>query len=282
MPKAPAFQFYPKQYVADNYVQAMEWDARGMYVHLLCMAWQEIPPGSIPNDDAVIRRWLNLSRDTEDDLHIWRRVRPQIMAAWVIRDGRWYQSGLCETWERMQRRSEASTNNVRKRYDAHVEVVQEALDPVLSKKITEPIISEIYKCYPRKEGRGAAFKSIAAALERLLKGQDSPGDLFHSLDDAVIYLTQRVKLFAGSPAGQAGEYTPHPATWFNQKRYLDDESNWSRRGEQTSKVEQRITNNRANLVDDLGDLLGERTGRSGQDVQGGTPEGRTKALAKGV
>jgi hypothetical protein len=98
------------------------------------------------------------------------------------------------------------------------------------KKISEPHISEIYKLYPRKEARGAAFKAIASALQRLLRGEDSPGGLFHSLDDAVIYLCQRVKLFASSPAGQAGEFTPHPATWFNQKRYLDDESEWSRNG----------------------------------------------------
>jgi len=153
---------------------------------------------------------------------------------------------------------------------------------VVFKKITEPIIQEIYKNYPRKEGRGAAFKAIAAALERILRGEDSPGELFHSMDDAVIYLIQRVKLFASSPAGQAGAYTPHPTTWFNQKRYLDDESNWSRHGNETSKGEQRVTDNRANLVDDLGDLLSERVGRSGEAVQGGNTQGRFKALAKGV
>lgn len=88
----------------------MDWDARGMYVHLLCMAWQENPPGSIPNDDAVIRRWLNLSRDIEDDLRVWRRVRPQIMTAWVLRDGRWYQKALCEAFGRNQGKRLAGSN----------------------------------------------------------------------------------------------------------------------------------------------------------------------------
>lgn len=149
------------------------------------------------------------------------------------------------------------------------------------KKISEAYISEIYKNYPRKEGRGNAFKAIASALERLLKGQDTPGELFHSLDDAAVYLAQRVKLFASTPAGQAGEFTPHPATWFNQKRYLDDESNWSRRGERTtSKHEQQVTDNRANLLDDLGDVLSERVGRSGEGFQSADPQGGTEGLVK--
>jgi len=216
----------------------MEWDARGMYVHLLCMAWQETPPGSIPNDDAVIRRWLNLSRDTEEDLRTWRRVRPQIMAAWTLRDNRWYQNGLVETWERQQRRSQANTNNVRTRYESYVDEVQELPNKEVSKKISEEHIGRVYEVYPRKVGKGAALKAIAAALHRILKGEDSPGGLFASMDDAVVYLIQRVRIFSASPAGRAGEYTPHPATWFNQKRYLDDESEWSRHGKDRQPVKQ--------------------------------------------
>lgn len=118
------------------------------------------------------------------------------------------------------------------------------------KKISESSISEIYKHYPRKVGRGHAFKEIGSALQRLLRGEDSPGCLFHSLDDAVVYLAQRVMLFASTPAGQAGEFTPHPATWFHQKRYLDDESEWSRYGTgrantQQSRSEQVLNTNRA-------------------------------------
>ena len=31
---------------------------------------------------------------------------------------------------------------------------------------------------------------------------------------------------AASPAGQRGEYTPHPSTWFHQDRYFDDPAEW--------------------------------------------------------
>lgn len=115
--KQEGFQFHPKKYVADNIVQAMDWDARGMYMHLLCMAYQEKPQGSIPNDDAAIRRWLNLAHGSEENLRVWRRVRPQIMAAFQLQDGRWFQKGLCTTLERQRRKSDSSANNVRKRYE---------------------------------------------------------------------------------------------------------------------------------------------------------------------
>lgn len=124
MGKRPAFQFYPKQYVADNKVQAMDWDARGMYVHLLCMAWQEDPPGTLPADDAVIRRWLNLASDTEDNLRVWRRVRPQILAAFSCRDTRLVNSGMVECAKRAE--------NYRERYEKSV---KNARDPL--KKKTE-------------------------------------------------------------------------------------------------------------------------------------------------
>src|SRR5580704_140055 len=39
-------------------------------------------------------------------------------------------------------------------------------------------------------------------------------------------LHEKVTRFARSPAGNAGHFTPHGATWFNQARYLDDERDW--------------------------------------------------------
>lgn len=101
--------------------------------------------------------------------------------------------------------------------------------------ISEESISVIYQCYPRKVGKGAAYKAIAHALQRLLRGEDSPDRLFHSLDDATVYLVQRTRLFASTPAGQAGQYTPHAATWYGQRRYLDDEAEWSKRGDENEQ-----------------------------------------------
>jgi hypothetical protein len=199
------------------------------------------------------------------------------MAAWVLKDGRWYQDGMCKTWERMLKRSEASTNNVRKRYQPYVEEVKEAVDPEVSKKISESYIAEIYDCYPRKLGKGHAYKAIASALRKLLEQKK---ELFHSLDGAAVYLKQRTKLFARSPAGQAGQYTPHPASWFNGERYLDDESEWSKYGQEPSKTEQRVTSNRQNIVAGLSAGANARPG--GADRGQRDFAGRSAALVGDV
>lgn len=69
---------------------------------------------------------------------------------------------------------------------------------------------QIYELYPRKVGKIEALKKINIALR----------------DHSFEFLKTRVALFANSPAGQRGHYTPYPATWFHQGRYLDDAKEW--------------------------------------------------------
>lgn len=74
---------------------------------------------------------------------------------------------------------------------------------------------QIYSAYPRKQGRGAALKAIAAAAKK------KPAD----------YLLERTKAYAEAVAKWPSadrEFIPHPATWFNQERYEDDPSTWER------------------------------------------------------
>ena len=78
MEKAPSYARYPKQVLGDDRVLAMDWDAYGMHNWLLDLSWQQEPRGTIPNDIALIRRWLRSPSD-----ETWRRVYPQIRTAWV-------------------------------------------------------------------------------------------------------------------------------------------------------------------------------------------------------
>jgi len=79
---------------------------------------------------------------------------------------------------------------------------------------------QVYAGYPRKVGRAKALTAIAKALIMIQKRKNVP--------DTAEWLLDRVRAFAASPAGQAGQFTPHPTTWFNQGRYDDDEAEWSR------------------------------------------------------
>ena len=81
-------------------------------------------------------------------------------------------------------------------------------------------MEEIYQAYPRHLGKGDALKAIKKALE--------------SIDDPtpVESLLAIVREYAESPAGQLGQYTPYPASWFNAKSYLDDPKEWEKTGVQ--------------------------------------------------
>lgn len=51
--RAPAFQFYPKDFLTDSNVVVMSLQERGAYITLICQCWIE---GSIPADEARIAR----------------------------------------------------------------------------------------------------------------------------------------------------------------------------------------------------------------------------------
>lgn len=61
--KAPAFQFYPKEYLSDYKVQRMDWETQGIYWSLLSHIWNDTETQySIKNDPESIRKLFKLSR----------------------------------------------------------------------------------------------------------------------------------------------------------------------------------------------------------------------------
>ena len=68
----------------------------------------------------------------------------------------------------------------------------------------------IYDAYPKKVGKPAAMKSILKALSEF------PPEM----------VLQKTKEYASSRAGQDAQYTPNPATWFNQQRFNDSPETW--------------------------------------------------------
>jgi len=88
-----------------------------------------------------------------------------------------------------------------------------------------------WSTYPRKVGKAKAFESWKKAIKAMGGGTDATTRLLET--------TQR---FAGSEAGQAGQYTPYPSTWLNGARYEDDPAEWNRRnGDGAGRPEQEST-----------------------------------------
>ena len=75
-------------------------------------------------------------------------------------------------------------------------------------------VEEIYNAYPKRVGKANAIKSISKALEKV---------------DAK-KLLEVVKIYAKSRENQDMQYTKHPATWFNQQCWEDDQSTWFKGG----------------------------------------------------
>ncbi len=74
-----------------------------------------------------------------------------------------------------------------------------------------------WKAYPKRVGKAKAFTAWKKAREATA-----------SHDEPAAFLLERATTFAASPAGQAGQFTPHPTTSLNEGRYDDDENDWNK------------------------------------------------------
>ena len=224
MARPPAIQWYYKQWLGDNKVLAMDWDATGMHHHLLMVSIQEEPPGSIPNDMAVIRRWL---RNPPDD--VWRRVNPQIFAAWSLRDGRWFNSGMVETMERQQRYKERyeegtkPTSNSKKSKKKTSNEDQSSL----FKEDPQPndiggVAEEIGHLHPANSHMrsvvlpSAQLSAIAEAIER---------DGVEAVISGTKNLAQKVAKWPKSEL----RFVPNPVKFYQEAEYLRDPVLWERK-----------------------------------------------------
>ena len=70
---------------------------------------------------------------------------------------------------------------------------------------------EIYKRYPKKVGKPNAIKAINKAINK----------------DGFKHVFEKTELYAKEYNGES-RYIPHPSTFFNQERYNDDPSEWSK------------------------------------------------------
>jgi hypothetical protein len=93
------------------------------------------------------------------------------------------------------------------------DLVSALSEPDKPKRLSEHDKCEaLYRAYPRRVGKAAALKAISKALARVP---------FIDLMDAVCE-------YAASREGKDPNYTPHPATWFNEGRWEDERSEWHR------------------------------------------------------
>ena len=91
----------------------------------------------------------------------------------------------------------------------------------------------IYEAFPRHVAPRAALKAIQKAAERLVTvGTVGKAKVFPDKETARRFLWKKAKEYALSPAGQKPsgheDYRPHPSTFFNQDRFMDDPAEWQK------------------------------------------------------
>lgn len=180
-------------------------------------------PGYLPNDMRILYQLSDCSASFKFFEMNFDCVRECFKV--VTDDVRWlYNDRALEMAEGLQGKRENLRAN--------------AMQKLLEDIDTGPVFS-IYKEYPRHLQRAKALKAIEKAISRLAR-QEKLSDV-----DAAERIYSAVVEFAKSPAGQKGEFTPYPATWFNQDRYLDDHAEWYRENGNGNKAEQRQQSNLA-------------------------------------
>lgn len=69
--KAPAFQFYPKEFLTDGNVAGMSLQERGAYITLICLCWQE---GTLPVERSRLANMVGL--EPRFFTKLWVHIKP--------------------------------------------------------------------------------------------------------------------------------------------------------------------------------------------------------------
>jgi len=102
MEKAPAFQFYPKDFIVDIDVQTMTPEQRGGYIMLLAYAWLQDEQGTLPNDDETLARLSGLNDR-------WKEAGQAIKSKFELQNGRLINPRLIkEKIKQQERRQKCS------------------------------------------------------------------------------------------------------------------------------------------------------------------------------
>ncbi len=283
MGRPPSIQWYYKQWLGDNKVLAMDWDARAMHFHLLMLSIQENPPGTIPADDAAIRRWLNLPLNSVESDQIWRRVKPQVLAAWQPEGDRLGNTGMLAAVERQTKyrnRYENGTRNTAnfnedeirsKGFDVEVPKSNTKAEILTSDDAAHFVLVELG--LGGKELRYAIHEQIHRQLEKLgIATKDTAETM---VDSYRLYLAAEV------------EFRKGPLKFFTEGIWRQNPDEWRSHGKsgQASTAQRRVDNTRGNLINTVRKRAAERAGHSSGEQQNGTDgelERRTDAAVRGT
>lgn len=99
----------------DSKVIVMDATAFGAYMALLCRAWVESPPASLPTDDATLAIYAKCSLDQ------WEAVKAKVLACFKLKKNRYVQKRLLKEFKRLKKVSAIKAANARGKVKADAE-----------------------------------------------------------------------------------------------------------------------------------------------------------------
>lgn len=203
----PAFMFYPDDFASDGKVESMTTEGVGCYILLLCKAWRENPPATLPNDDRLLARWARVSDQR------WTDLRVEVLSTFdTCDDGRLVQKRLRREYDKQaskrRQHSKSGKLGAASRWQLNGNANNDAMT---TESENENGFEEFWESYPpgRKRSKGTAREAFLKAITKA--------------DAATI--TAAAKDYAASEVGR-GQYVKMPATWLNQECWNDDRASW--------------------------------------------------------
>ena len=136
--KAPAFQFYPKDWQSDERVKLMSHTERGIYIDLLCHCWLE---GSLPGDVTAIARIVHQSQARFSKS--WDGPLGQCF--YLRDDGRWSQKRLDIERQKQhdyrRRQSDKGRTSAQARFNRGSTVVASRLQPEVNSSSSSSVFN---------------------------------------------------------------------------------------------------------------------------------------------
>ena len=215
MDKAPAFQFYPKDWLTDPDVVCMSMAQKGAYITLICYCWRE---DKLPNNEDYIRKLLG-------NIPKWKTLWNGIKHKFEIQGDYLLHPRLekekIKQEEYRNKKSIAGKKGMEKRWNKPKIIDNTVNNSLITKNnsssstsssiahssdIYTSSFNEFWEIYPRKVGK-------KKALQEWHKINHDDGLLTRILES----LEKQKK----SKQWDNKQFIPHPATWLNQERWDD-------------------------------------------------------------
>jgi len=216
MAKAPAFQFYVKDWLSDPQLKMASFSTKGIWIDLLCFMWESPDRGKLTGTKEQMTRLLGVNGDEFqkflDEAHYLVFCDISVTNNEIIT--------LCN--RRMYRDEKERKNNrlrqqrFRDKQNRNEKITPPSPSPSPSpstntKKYTVCFL-KFYEAYPLKIEKKAAFKKwLALKKQKLLPSIE-----------IILSAIEKQKLWRENAKGEFRPKWKHPATWLNKGCWEDE------------------------------------------------------------